>query len=486
MIGSASLQKRRQVIWTPLFVLMMACSCRNAVMRPSFFAVAFARTIGGSSWRSSHAPFVVGGLLQSRGGSSSSSSSSVPFPSSSTAAFASTASESSTTSTPAAVIPNEVELRELAKSMAGPHWVPNADFGSLHYLWTGPPPSGENPQNVIFVLGGPGAGKGTQSELLMKEYPCRHLSVGELLRAERETNPTSPNAKLIEDCLVQGTIVPVEVSLNLVQQAMATSGKCCYYLVDGFPRNFDNLQGWLTHMPPQHIYGRAALVYQCQNFDILKERILTRGETSGRSDDNLASLQKRLDTLTRDTVPVVNFLDECGNDENGKFYVCQIAAEGTIDEVWTQTQSHMNQIMRNDILTANARLMQAIESQNIPLYASLMDSNMFDDSDTTTTTSSDTDTDATAAASSRSVDLDAMKKMFDQHETDGAEDADGGLLPSIGVVTNAEFQLVTGTKANVSYDHTFSGTQVRETRVWSHFPERGWVCIHFFRTPLLP
>jgi UMP-CMP kinase len=383
------------------------------------------------------------------------------------------------------VIPNEVELRELAKSIAGPHWVPNADFGSLPYLWTGPPPSGETQQNVIFVLGGPGAGKGTQSELLMKEYPCRHLSVGELLRAERETNPTSPNAKLIEDCLVQGTIVPVEVSLNLVKQAMATSGKCCYYLVDGFPRNFDNLHGWLTHMPPQHIYGRAALVYQCQDFDILKERILTRGETSGRSDDNLASLQKRLDTLTRDTVPVVHFLNECANGGNGKFYLCQIAAEGTIAQVWTQTQSHINQIMRNDILTANARLMQAIESQNIPLYASLMDSNMFVDSDTTTTTTTSNDTDA-AVPSAASVDLDAMKKMFDQHETDGAKDANGGLLPSIGVVTNAEFQLVTGTKANVSYDHTFSGTQVRETRVWSHFPERGWVCIHFFRTPLLP
>lgn len=137
---------------------------------------------------------------------------------------------------------------------------------------TGGPGSGEGrtePYKVVFVLGGPGAGKGTQCERLVQRYGFVHLSVrlgfryngavlfphdppshptnhptnetqaGELLRQERAKG--SEDGKLIDEYLVQGKIVPVRISLGLLRREMAAS-KANRFLVDGFPRNFDNVQ----------------------------------------------------------------------------------------------------------------------------------------------------------------------------------------------------------------------------------------------------
>mgnify|MGYP001980096260 CR=1 FL=1 len=127
-----------------------------------------------------------------------------------------------------------------ASGICGPSVRP-ASLGGLAYLDTsaldavpaagsGSGSTGPGPRHrVVFVLGGPGAGKGTQSDLIVAEYRCVHLSVGELLRAER-AREGSPRAALIEECLVQGKIVPVEISLGLVRDAMDGA------LVDGSGR----------------------------------------------------------------------------------------------------------------------------------------------------------------------------------------------------------------------------------------------------------
>jgi UMP-CMP kinase len=106
--------------------------------------------------------------------------------------------------------------------------------------------------SVIFVLGGPGSGKGTQSERLSSTFGYVHLSAGELLRQERESG--SPEGALIEEYLREGRIVPVELSLGLLKKAMVASG-ATRFLIDGFPRNQDNLEGW------QRVMGNEAEVY---------------------------------------------------------------------------------------------------------------------------------------------------------------------------------------------------------------------------------
>jgi len=87
---------------------------------------------------------------------------------------------------------------------------------------------------------GPGAGKGTQCEKLSQEFGISHLSAGELLRQER-IKPTA-NGQLIDEYLREGKIVPVEISLNLLKNEIYSLA-ASRYLIDGFPRNWDNLNG---------------------------------------------------------------------------------------------------------------------------------------------------------------------------------------------------------------------------------------------------
>src|SRR4051794_27128912 len=78
-----------------------------------------------------------------------------------------------------------------------------------------------SPENVtvIFVLGGPGAGKGTQCANLVSDYGFKHLSAGDLLREEQD-RPGSEFGELIKDYIREGQIVPMEVTIQLLENAM--------------------------------------------------------------------------------------------------------------------------------------------------------------------------------------------------------------------------------------------------------------------------
>ncbi|KAF9146246.1 hypothetical protein BG015_011647, partial [Linnemannia schmuckeri] len=90
---------------------------------------------------------------------------------------------------------------------------------------------------VIFVLGGPGAGKGTQCANLVRDFGFVHLSAGDLLREEQQ-RPGSQYGELIKTYIREGNIVPMEVTIALLENAMLASGQK-RFLIDGFPRKMD-------------------------------------------------------------------------------------------------------------------------------------------------------------------------------------------------------------------------------------------------------
>jgi UMP-CMP kinase len=158
--------------------------------------------------------------------------------------------------------------------------------------------------NVVFVLGGPGTGKGTMCELAETQLGWTHLSTGELLRAERQTG--GPNADIIEECLAAGKLAPNEIVVtllkNAVENATRTTGKN-NFLLDGFPRSLANLEGWYE------IFGRETelpkmLYLECP-YAVLEQRILGRANFTGRSDDNVESIKLRFDTFKAETLPTV-------------------------------------------------------------------------------------------------------------------------------------------------------------------------------------
>ena len=108
---------------------------------------------------------------------------------------------------------------------------------------------------VIFVLGGPGAGKGTQCQKIIAAFSdFIHLSAGELLRDARSSGSELGN--MINSYMLAGTIVPAEVTVNLLREAMESNGwEKKRFLIDGFPRNADNYTSWFSLLPQVQVDG---------------------------------------------------------------------------------------------------------------------------------------------------------------------------------------------------------------------------------------
>ena len=143
----------------------------------------------------------------------------------------------------------------------------------------------------MFVLGGPGSGKGTQCANIVRDFGFIHLSAGDLLRQEQQRS--GPNAELINTYIKEGKIVPVEITVSLIKNAMQENiGKGRhYFLVDGFPRNQNNLEGWDGIMR-DFAEVSFVLFFDCPE-EVMEQRLLSRGKTSGRADDNIESIKKR-------------------------------------------------------------------------------------------------------------------------------------------------------------------------------------------------
>jgi UMP-CMP kinase len=143
----------------------------------------------------------------------------------------------------------------------------------------------------LALLGSLWAGKGTQCARIVDRFGFVHLSAGDLLRAEREKG--GETGEMIDRLIREGQIVPVKVTLDLLRAAMEDNMKQgrFLFLIDGFPRNQDNLDGWNREM------ADFAEVDFCLNLDcpeeVMEARLLKRGETSGRTDDNAEAIKKR-------------------------------------------------------------------------------------------------------------------------------------------------------------------------------------------------
>ncbi len=168
---------------------------------------------------------------------------------------------------------------------------------------------------VIFVLGGPGAGKGTQCERLVKMFDYVHLSAGDLLREERGSKDSAVG-DIIRRNIREGTIVPMEITISLLKAAMIAARPKKKFLIDGFPRNIE--QGKAFEL--QVCQGRAVLFFDCDE-DTMIERLIGRSLTSGRDDDNIESIRKRLVTYRDTTMPVIEYYSTQGKvykfDSNG-------------------------------------------------------------------------------------------------------------------------------------------------------------------------
>ena len=179
-----------------------------------------------------------------------------------------------------------------------------------------------------FIYSGPGAGKGTQCAKLVAEHGFVHLSAGDLLRAEMASG--SEHGEMIDQIIKNGQIVPVAITCGLIKNAMQAQGWGeKKFLVDGFPRNEDNYNGWNEVMGDS--INLAGVLHFVVEEEALIARIQQRSATSGRTDDNMETLRKRLRQYQEEQLPIIAKYAEQGK-------VMEINGLQDIDTVFAEVQ----------------------------------------------------------------------------------------------------------------------------------------------------
>ncbi|KAK4537431.1 hypothetical protein CDCA_CDCA12G3456 [Cyanidium caldarium] len=185
------------------------------------------------------------------------------------------------------------------------------------------------PPRIVFVLGGPGAGKGTQCARLVNEFGLAHISAGDLLRAEVQSQ--SQQGRMIDEMIRQGVIVPGHITLALLRRALfavGTDRRAPGVLIDGFPRAIDQAIDFECWVRPADL----CLFFECSEAE-MERRLLERAKTSGRTDDNPESIHKRFRTFIDTTMPVLKVLERRGR-------VIRVHAERSPDEVYAEVRRY--------------------------------------------------------------------------------------------------------------------------------------------------
>ena len=180
----------------------------------------------------------------------------------------------------------------------------------------------------VLILGPPGAGKGTQGEILAKRLGVPKIATGDLLReAVRAGTPMGRRAKEYMD---RGELVPDDVILRLVEDHLGRKDAEAGAIFDGFPRTIAQAEA-----VDELLYGRGARLSHVLLFDVPEEeierRLLRRSSLEGRTDDDLPTIRRRLSVYQRSTAPLVAYYGKRGA-------VHRVPGTGTVDEVAEQVR----------------------------------------------------------------------------------------------------------------------------------------------------
>ena len=179
---------------------------------------------------------------------------------------------------------------------------------------------------VVFVIGGPGSGKGTQCTKIKDEFNYNHMSTGDILRNVVKNKQGSTWQALEED-MKEGRLIPSDKLISYVKLGIVAS-KNKKILLDGFPRNKENIDEWNKQM--KDVADVVAVVYFEVPDEIMKQRLLGRNE--GRADDNEETIAKRLETFNAETKPVIDTYEKEGK-------LIKIDATKSVDEVFTDVKN---------------------------------------------------------------------------------------------------------------------------------------------------
>jgi adenylate kinase len=155
----------------------------------------------------------------------------------------------------------------------------------------------------IIIFGPPGAGKGTQAKLIAEKNGLHHLSSGELSR--QMVNNKKYGAK-IKKCLAAGLLIPNNIIIGIVEKFIEKNSTKPGFIFDGYPRNISQAKA-LDRLAKKHRTKIDLVINLKLNEEEALKRILLRGKTSGRSDDNTKTTRNRLKIYRERTAPILSY-----------------------------------------------------------------------------------------------------------------------------------------------------------------------------------
>ena len=167
-------------------------------------------------------------------------------------------------------------------------------------------PVDEKQPRIVFVIGGPGCGKGTQCKRIVKNFGYVSFSTGDLLR--QYVKDKKDGYEDIDNQMKEGKLISSSTLMKVLKEYIMDS-RNKKILVDGYPRNQENIDEWEKQMKGS-VEVKGALYIEVSNEEMTK-RLLGRNE--GRADDNEETIKKRLTTFEKETKPIVSYFERQGN-----------------------------------------------------------------------------------------------------------------------------------------------------------------------------
>lgn len=187
----------------------------------------------------------------------------------------------------------------------------------------------------IVIFGAPGSGKGTQSEKIIAEYGVAHISTGDVLRGEIKAG--SELGKTASAYINEGKLVPDSLIIDMLAATLDSKGSDIPGVIfDGFPRTIAQAEALNAMLKERGQEVSTVIGLEVDDEELIK-RIVARGATSGRADDNAETAKKRLDTYYSQTLPLKDFYIN-----EGKY--AKIQGVGSIDEIYSNIKAAIDSV----------------------------------------------------------------------------------------------------------------------------------------------
>jgi adenylate kinase family enzyme len=185
---------------------------------------------------------------------------------------------------------------------------------------------------IIFLIGGPGSGKGTQAKRIIRDFDAGYITAGDLLRKEAASG--TELGDFINDQMRQGLILPPDIEIRLLKNEIIAQEKRVY-LIDGFPRKVEQVDAFEREVCP----CKCALFLDVAD-DVLVARLGRSSDTSGREDDDPEALARRVRVFREVCELVYAHFDRTGRG-------VRIDGNRSPDKVYADTKARIERVVKS-------------------------------------------------------------------------------------------------------------------------------------------